>query len=56
MPRGPEFDMADSFASYLGVELEVIKKNSIQAVISALNKDKLAAMLRGKHGYKKGFF
>lgn len=36
MPRGPEFDMADSFASYLGVELEVIKKNSIQAVISAL--------------------
>lgn len=36
MPRGPEFDMADSFASYLGVELEVIEKNSIQAVISAL--------------------
>ena len=36
MPRGPEFDMADSFASFLGVELEVVEKNSIQAVISAL--------------------
>ena len=35
-PKGPEFDMAEAFASHLGVELEIIEKPSIQAVIAAL--------------------
>ena len=35
-PRGPEFDMAEAFASYLGVELKIIEKASIQGVIAAL--------------------
>ncbi|MEQ3639015.1 MAG: membrane-bound lytic murein transglycosylase MltF [Alteromonas sp.] len=36
LPKGPEFDMAEAFASHLGVELEIIEKPSIQAVIAAL--------------------